>query len=135
VVDKVALGRVSLKVFPFSPGSIIPPSLHTHSFIHSFIKPITDAIECQQATASLNSRRTSGSRSALLVSVKSSALVLTSAYLCSLLNIPFSDIIDQGWPRRGMRDLPVKNNIQAACMHKRLTANGVLIDFLKKGDS
>ena len=47
-----------------------------HSFIHSFIhSPITDAIECQQATASLNSRRTRGSRSALLVSVKSSAVL------------------------------------------------------------
>jgi hypothetical protein len=31
VVDNVALGQVSLPVLPFSPVSIIPPMLHTHS--------------------------------------------------------------------------------------------------------
>ena len=49
---------------------------HCCIFIHSFTKPITYAIECQQATASLNSRRTSGSRSALLFCVIISSPVL-----------------------------------------------------------
>jgi hypothetical protein len=30
VVDKVALGQISLPVLPFSPVSIVPPVLHTH---------------------------------------------------------------------------------------------------------
>jgi hypothetical protein len=34
VVDKAALGQVFLKVLQFSPVSIIPPFLHTHSFIY-----------------------------------------------------------------------------------------------------
>jgi hypothetical protein len=34
VVDKVALGLVFIPVHPFSPVSIIPQMLHTHSFIY-----------------------------------------------------------------------------------------------------
>jgi hypothetical protein len=34
VVDKVALGWVFLPALQFSPVSIIPPLLHTHSFIY-----------------------------------------------------------------------------------------------------
>ena len=34
VVDKVALGEVFLPEFQLSPVSIIPPLLHTHSFIY-----------------------------------------------------------------------------------------------------
>jgi len=48
VVDKVALGQVSLRVCLFFPVSIVPPLLHTplilsyvHSFIHSFIHSST----------------------------------------------------------------------------------------------
>jgi hypothetical protein len=38
--EKVALVQVSLRVFNFSPVSIIPSIglLHTHSFIHSFVR-------------------------------------------------------------------------------------------------
>jgi len=34
VVDKMKLGKVPLPVLQFSPVSIIPPLLHTHSFIY-----------------------------------------------------------------------------------------------------
>ena len=34
VVDKVSLAHVSLPLFQYSPVSIIPPLLHTHSFIY-----------------------------------------------------------------------------------------------------
>ena len=34
LVDKVALERVSLPVFQFSPVNIIPPMLNTHSFTY-----------------------------------------------------------------------------------------------------
>jgi hypothetical protein len=32
LVDKVALGQVFLQVLQFSPVSVVPPMLHTHSF-------------------------------------------------------------------------------------------------------
>jgi hypothetical protein len=34
VVHEVALGQISLPVLQFSPVSIIPPMLHTHSFTY-----------------------------------------------------------------------------------------------------
>jgi hypothetical protein len=43
----------SISFFPCQYHSTIA-AYSIHSFIHSFTKPITDAIECQQATASLN---------------------------------------------------------------------------------
>jgi hypothetical protein len=47
VVNEVAVGQVFLPVLLFSPVSIIPPALDTHSFT-------TDSIHSYQLTASLN---------------------------------------------------------------------------------
>lgn len=44
MVDKVALGEVSLQVLQLPPPGITTPMFHTHSFI-------TKAIESQQLTA------------------------------------------------------------------------------------
>jgi len=38
-----------------------------------------------------------------------------------------------GRPQRASQKLPVKNSIQIVYMHKRLTVNGLLKDFLKTG--
>ena len=52
-------------------------TIAAYSFVHS---PFTDAIECQQAKASLNSRRKRGRRSALLSSVESSAVLCATCF-------------------------------------------------------
>lgn len=35
----------------------------------------------------------------------------------------------------GSRKFPIKNNTHVICMHMRLTVNGVLEGFVRKGDS
>jgi len=46
-----AMGQIFLQVHQFSCDSIIPPTLHIYSLIHSFI---TNAVQSQQPTASMN---------------------------------------------------------------------------------
>ena len=41
-------------------------------------------------------------------------------------------VIDQGWPQRGSRNVPVKNAKQVVCMYYSLTLNGVLKDNCRK---
>lgn len=59
VVNRVALGYVSILLLCFSPVSITAPMAHSHSFIHSYI---TDAglVSSYQLTVSLNNTHSQG---------------------------------------------------------------------------
>jgi len=60
----VTFAQTSLRILSLTAGSIIPPILHTHSFIHS---SIIDAVQSQQLTVSSNeaSKRLSTSGTSL----------------------------------------------------------------------
>jgi len=45
VVDQVAPGQVCVRVLWFSQVTIVPPMLHTHSFIYTLLLPEGQAVE------------------------------------------------------------------------------------------
>jgi hypothetical protein len=49
VLDKVAMGKFSLRVLQFSPVSIIPPLLHIHSCIIWTMGPLASAVPSRQS--------------------------------------------------------------------------------------
>jgi hypothetical protein len=52
VVDKVALGQVSLRVLRFSPASVIPPWHHADVSWEMLVRPLVAAVQRHSLTPS-----------------------------------------------------------------------------------